>query len=260
MTMTREPAAIGWRSALLAALLAAVLALTGCASMPPGGTALGDPWERFNRQTFAFNEAVDAAAIKPAAQVYQALVPSLVRTGVGNFFGNIGDAWTTINLVLQAKPESALNMGLRTMVNTVFGLGGALDLAGEFGLERSTSEDLGQTLGFWGIKSGPYLVLPLLGPSTLRDTSVQLLQLDDSATGRVWHEPRDRNAASFVQLLDTRARLLNAGRVFDEIALDRYVLLRDAYLSRRRSQIYDGEPPDDQTGAAAPFTKQWTTK
>jgi phospholipid-binding lipoprotein MlaA len=132
---------------------------------------------------------------------------------------------------------------------------GVFDVADEAGLERFTSEDLGQTLGFWGLQSGPYLVLPLLGPSTLRDTTARLLEVKDSPISHLWHEPRDYNPALALQLLSTRANLLNAGRVFDEIALDKYVLLRDAYLSRRRSLIYDGEPPED-AAAPAPFKKQ----
>lgn len=241
-------------------LLAAVAALAGCATVPPGDTAPGDPWERFNRQTFALNEAVDEAAIKPAAQLYQAVVPAVARTGVGNFFGNIGDAWTTVNLFLQAKPAAGLNMGMRTAVNTVLGVGGLFDVAEEAGLERFTSEDLGQTLGFWGLQSGPYLVLPLLGPSTLRDTAARLLDVNDSAVRRVWQEPRDHNPASVVQVLNTRAALLNASRVFDQIALDKYVLLRDAYLSRRRSLIYDGDPPEAGAPGPAPFRKQLLPK
>ncbi len=241
-------------SAALALTMA--LGLAGCATTPPGDTARGDPWERLNRQTFAFNEAVDAAAIKPAAQLYQAFVPALVRQGVGNVFGNIGDAWTTVNLFLQAKPAAGLNMGLRTMVNSVLGIGGLFDVADEAGLDHFTSEDLGQTFGYWGIQSGPYLVLPLLGPSTLRDTAARALELNDSPVGRVWHEPRDRNPANALQLLNTRANLLNAGRVFDDIALDKYVLMRDAFLSRRRSQIYDGEPPEEEPNAPAPFKKK----
>lgn len=242
----------------LIAFSAAALALLlgGCATTPPGDLARGDPWESLNRQTFAFNEVVDAAAIKPAAQVYQAMVPGLVRRGVGNVFGNIGDAWTTVNLFLQAKPASGLNMGMRTLVNSILGIGGLFDVAEEAGLDRFTSEDLGQTLGFWGIQSGPYLVLPFLGPSTLRDTAGRALEMNDSPVGRVWHEPRDRNPALALQLLDTRANLLNAGRVFDEIALDKYVLMRDAFLSRRRSLIYDGEPPEDGANTPAPYKKQ----
>ena len=243
------------RAGLSAGVLALVLGLGGCATTPPGDIARGDPWERLNRQTFAFNEAVDTVAVKPAAQLYQALVPGLVRQGVGNVFGNIGDAWTTLNLFLQAKPASGLNMGMRTAVNTVLGVGGLFDVAEEAGLERFTSEDLGQTLGFWGIESGPYLVLPLLGPSTLRDTAARALEVNDSPVSRVWHEPRDRNPAQALQLLNTRANLLNASRVFDEVALDKYVLMRDAFLSRRRSLIYDGEPPEDGANTPLPFKK-----
>jgi phospholipid-binding lipoprotein MlaA len=240
---------------LAAPLLLAAAGLAGCASMPAGDTARGDPWERLNRQTFAFNEVVDQVAIKPAAQIYQAVVPSLVRKGVDNVFGNVGDAWTTVNLFLQAKPAAGLKMGMRTATNTVLGVVGVLDVAEEAGLERFTSEDLGQTLGFWGLQSGPYLVLPLLGPSTLRDTTARLLEVNDSPISHVWKEPRDYNPALTLQLLSIRASLLNAGRVFDEIALDKYVLLRDDYLSRRRSLIYDGEPPED-AAAPAPFKKQ----
>lgn len=237
-------------------LVLAAAALAGCASMPPGDLARGDPWERVNRQTFAFNEAVDQVAVKPAAQIYQAVVPGVVRKGVDNVFGNVGDAWTTVNLFLQAKPAAGLRMGMRTATNTVLGIGGVFDVAEEAGLDRFTSEDLGQTFGFWGIKSGPYLVLPLLGPSTLRDTAARLLEVNDAPISRVWDAPRDYYPALALQLLSTRANLLNAGRVFDQIALDKYVLLRDAYLSRRRSQIYDGEPPEDGSSLPEPFKKQ----
>lgn len=239
-----------------AAALATVLALGGCATTPPGDTARGDPWERFNRQTFAFNEFVDTAAIKPAAQLYQGVVPGVVRLGVYNVFGNIGDAWTTFNLFLQAKPAAGLNMGMRTAVNSVLGIGGVFDVAEEAGLERFTSEDLGQTFGYWGLQSGPYLVIPLLGPSTLRDTVARALEINDSPVTRVWREPRDHNPALALQLLDNRANLLNAGRVFDEIALDKYVLMRDAFLQRRRSQIYDGEPPEDGANSPPAFKKK----
>ncbi|MDT7837559.1 MlaA family lipoprotein [Aquabacterium sp. OR-4] len=236
-----------WLGALL---LLASLALGGCATLPspsdgPGRLTQKDPFERFNRHVFAFNEGLDEVAIKPAALLYQSLVPQPLRTGVDNFLGNLGDAWTTVNLFLQAKPVQGLNMGLRSAVNTVFGFGGVLDIAEEAGLERTSVEDLGQTLGRWGVKSGPYLVLPFLGPSTLRDGSALLLDIRDSGPALVFQEPRDRYGASFVQLLNTRVKLLNAGRVLDDIALDKYVLMRDAYLARRRSLIYDGEPPED---------------
>lgn len=243
------------RRAMLALMALLALGLSGCASMPEGALARGDPWERMNRQVFSFNEAVDEAAIKPAALVYQSLVPSVVRAGVNNVFANVGDAWTSANLLLQAKPKLALDMGFRTLVNSVFGLAGLFDVADELGLERFASEDFGQTLGYWGLKSGPYLVLPLMGPSTLRDTTAMLLDVQDSGASVLWKEPRDRNGATVLQLLNTRVKLLSAGRVLDQIALDKYVLMRDAFLARRRSQIYDGEPPEDAS-APAPYKQR----
>ena len=240
------------RAGLQAALLLPLALLGGCASLPGEGANRNDPWETFNRQVYAFNDTIDRAAIKPAALAYQAVMPNWARTGVHNFFGNLGDVWTSANLVLQAKPRPALEMGMRTLVNTLFGLGGVLEVADDLGLERTTTEDFGQTLGYWGLRSGPYLMLPLLGPSTLRDAAGLALDFKDSGPSVVWHEARDRNGASVLQVLDTRVRLLNAGRVLDDIALDRYVLLRDAYLARRKSLIYDGDPPEDDA-APAPF-------
>jgi phospholipid-binding lipoprotein MlaA len=247
---------------LAAALLLSLLGLLGggCATVPataPGVAATSeppshDPWERMNRQIFEFNEVVDQVAIKPVAQVYQAVVPEPARRGVRNFFGNLGDFWTAANLMLQAKPRQSLEMFMRAEVNTVFGLGGLLEVADDMGLERFTVEDMGQTLGFWGLKSGPYLVLPFLGPNTLRDTVGLLLDYQDSTINRVWQEPRDRNAAGLLNLLSRRVELLNASRVLDQIALDKYVLLRDAYLARRKSQLYDGDVPDEADGAAVP--------
>jgi phospholipid-binding lipoprotein MlaA len=239
---------------LLAALLLALLGLlgSGCATVPAGEPPSHDPWERMNRQVFEFNEVVDRVAVKPVAQAYQAVVPEPARRGVRNFFDNLGDFWTAANLMLQAKPRQSLEMFLRAEVNTVFGLGGLLEVADEMGLERFTVEDMGQTLGYWGLKSGPYVVLPFLGPNTLRDTAGLLLDYQDSTINRVWQEPRDRNAAGLLNLLSRRVELLNASRVLDQIALDKYVLLRDAYLARRKSQLYDGEVPDEDDGTPAP--------
>jgi len=247
--------ALAWQRGLRWLSLAGLLSILGaCASLPGEGLSRSDPWESFNRRVFEFNEVVDQAAVKPAAQVYQTVLPRLVRTGVDNFFGNVGDLWSCVNLALQIKPKPALEMGMRVLVNTFMGLGGVLDVADEMGLERSTVEDFGQTLGYWGLRSGPYLVLPLLGPSTLRDATALALDFKDSGASVVWHDTRDRNIATGVQLLNARVKLLNAGRVLDEIALDKYLLLRDAYLARRKSLIYDGEPPDDD--AAPPAFKR----
>ncbi len=239
-------------------LLLAFVGLQGCTSLPWRAPALestgptterADPWERFNRRIFAFNEAIDTAVIKPLALGYRAIVPEWLRTGIDNMFGNVGDAWSAVNLVLQAKPRAALEMGMRVATNTVFGLLGFVDVADELGLERRQTEDFGQTLGRWGVKSGPYLVLPLLGPSTLRDTVALTVDYKASPPNLAFREVRDQNAGTGLQLLNTRVKLLNASRVLDDIALDKYVLLRDAYLARRRSLIYDGNPPDEEEPA-----------
>ncbi len=252
-------------SRFVAALLlaAGLLGAGGCSSLRPRSssqaaastgptTEHSDPWERFNRKVFAFNDAVDAAVIKPVALGYLAVLPEWLRTGIDNMFGNLGDVWSAVNLVLQLKPQAALETGMRVTTNTVFGLAGFLDIADEMGLERRSAEDFGQTLGRWGMRSGPYLVLPLLGPSTLRDAAALALDYKAAPSQLVFDEPRDRNSATALGLVNTRVKLLNASRVLDDVALDKYILLRDAYLSRRRSQIYDGEPPDEPEPAAQP--------
>jgi phospholipid-binding lipoprotein MlaA len=201
-----------------------------------------DPFEGFNRGVFAFNESIDKAVLVPVAKGYQKVVPQPIRTAVGNFFGNFGDAWSAVNHFLQDKPASGLDMTLRVATNTVFGIGGLLDIATEAGLERR-EEDFGQTLGKWGFGAGPYLVIPLLGPSSVRDASA--LPLDRGASPALaFKEDVDRFGIVTLNFVDTRARYLSAGRLIDEVALDRYSFLRDAYLTRRRSQVYDGEPPD----------------
>jgi phospholipid-binding lipoprotein MlaA len=241
-----------WSRRWCLALLGPLVLLGGCASLPGEGESRQDPWETFNRKVFAVNEAVDEAAIKPVAQAYQDVVPRMVRTGVSNFFNNIADFWTSANLMLQAKPQPALEMGMRGLVNTFFGIGGLMDVADEMGLQRFAVEDFGQTLGYWGLGSGPYVMLPLLGPSTLRDTAGLALDLKDSGAAAVWHTAQQRNIATAIQLVDARVRLLTAGRVLDEIALDKYLLLRDAYLARRKSLLYGGDPPEGDN-PPAPF-------
>lgn len=224
----------------LLASASAVLALAGCASAPG---ARSDPLEPMNRAVFAFNEAIDDAVLKPVATTYQKVVPELVRTGVDNVFANIGDLWSAANQLLQAKPVAAVEMGFRFVVNTSFGIGGLFDIASDAGLERR-SEDFGQTLGRWGLGTGPYLVLPLLGPSNFRDGAVLTLDINASPTGLL-QEPRDRNPASLLQLVSTRARLLSATKAIDDVALDKYILIRDGFLARRRNLVYDGDPPEE---------------
>ena len=209
------------------------------------GTHRSDPWERLNRRIYGFNEAVDAAVLKPVALGYRAVVPEFLRTGIDNMFGNLGDAWSAVNLLLQAKPKPALEMGMRVVTNSVFGLAGFLDIAEEAGLSRQ-NEDFGQTLGTWGVQSGPYLMLPLLGPSTLRDTAALPVDMKASPSAIAFKEVRDQNGATVLSIINTRTKLLNASKMLDDVALDKYILLRDAYLSRRRSQVYDGDPPDEE--------------
>jgi phospholipid-binding lipoprotein MlaA len=209
-----------------------------------------DPLEGWNRAVFGFNEAVDRAVLVPLAKGYQAVVPELVRTGVTNVFANFGDGWSAINQALQGKGEAASTMTMRVVTNTLFGIGGLFDVASDLGMERQ-SEDFGQTLGRWGFGPGPYFVWPLLGPSTIRDTVARPLDLAWSPT-RLTHDDPTRYAITGLQLIDTRANLLGATRVLDDIALDKYTFVRDAYLARRRNLVYDGDPPEEpqDTGPA----------
>jgi phospholipid-binding lipoprotein MlaA len=208
--------------------------------MRPANAA--DPWERFNRGVFRFNDAIDNAVLKPVATTYRDVLPQPIRTGVTNFFGNFSDAWSAVNQLLQGKLQPGMEMTMRVATNTVFGLGGLLDIASEAGLEKQ-SEDFGQTLGRWGLGPGPYIVLPLFGSSTLRDTAALPLDRYVSAEN-VFEATQDRVPASLLGLVNTRANLLGASRMLDDIALDRYQFVRDAYLSRRQSQVYDGNPPE----------------
>lgn len=203
-----------------------------------------DPYEKLNRQVFEFNDKLDANVLKPMAETYQKVVPSMVRSGVSNVLGNLGDAWSAVNQLLQGKPGQAGEMTMRVITNTVFGIGGLFDQATELGLERH-SEDFGQTLGRWGVPPGPYIVLPLLGASTARDTAATPVDLYASLDTQLVSGTSATVGVSVLKVVNTRANLLGASQLLDEVALDRYSFLRDAYLARRRSQVYDGNPPDD---------------
>ncbi len=258
---------------LVAASAAVLIGLGGCATPSgggdKGGTGAGrarsqaaanpaDPWENFNRKVFAFNDAVDKAVLKPVAQTYRDVVPKLVRTGVDNFFGNLYDIWSTANQFAQFKGQYGFEMGMRVLTNTFFGLAGVLDPATEMGLVRR-SEDFGQTLGWWGVGSGPFVVLPLLGPSTVRDTGGLVVdrfaspaQLSDTTGGSV--------AITGAEVVNKRTSLLDTTGLVDDVALDRYSFTRDGYLAARRNAVYDGSPPvdafdygiDDAASPAAP--------
>lgn len=224
----------------LAFLAAAFLA--GCAST--GGLEPHDPWEKMNRGTFAFNDAVDRAVLKPAAEGYVRVVPGFAREGVSNFFGNLEDIGTSLNNLLQGKAAEGASDAGRFLVNSTLGVFGLWDVATPMGLEKHT-EDFGQTLGWWGFQPGPYLVLPLLGPSTLRDAPARAVDpswyySDYVDPEGLWWGLRG------LDIVRTRADLLKAEKVLQEAALDRYSFVRDAWWQRRRSQVYDGRPPREK--------------
>ncbi len=224
----------------LLVVAAMAMIVTGCAST--GNPR--DPFEGFNRTMFEFNDAVDKAALKPVAKAYQTVTPSVVQTGVGNFFGNIGDVWTGVNNLLQGKFEAAALDVVRVTANTTLGVLGLFDVASDAGVPKH-EEDFGQTLGSWGVPSGPYVVLPFFGSSTLRDTAA----LPADIYGDLWTYKTPvhvRNAGTALRLVDRRAALLDASNLLEDAALDRYQFVRDAYLQRRLSRIYDGDPPEPQ--------------
>ncbi|MBK9443556.1 MAG: VacJ family lipoprotein [Comamonadaceae bacterium] len=222
-------------------LLALAVALTGCASGPNAHPR--DPLEPFNRGVFQFNDTLDRAVVKPVATAYRDVLPSPVRTGVTNFFNNLQDVWSAVNNALQLKAEGAGNSLVRFGVNTVFGLGGLIDIASEMRIERHT-EDFGQTLGHWGVGPGPYLVLPMLGPSTVRDTAALPIDFQGNLVSQVEHVPT-RNSATALKLVNLRSQLLQTTDMLDQVALDPYTFTRDAFLQRRRSAVFDGNPPDE---------------
>jgi phospholipid-binding lipoprotein MlaA len=226
-------------------LLAAALLAGGAAAQAQTSPSPKDPLEGFNRAIFNFNEGLDRHVLEPVARGYSNVVPSPVRTGLGNFIGNFGDAWSAINQFLQGKPDEGVHMTLRVIVNSTLGMAGLLDWGTQLGLERQ-SEDFGQTLGRWGLGAGPYLVLPVLGPSSLRDAGGLVLDLQTTPSAVLFSEGSDIAAASVLQVVQRRSELLDATRIVDEIALDKYQFIRDGYLQRRRSLVYDGNPPEEK--------------
>lgn len=214
-----------------------VLLATGCATT----NNPDDPLEGFNRAMFTFNDAADRTVAQPVAKAYKAVTPGFFRTGVSNFFGNLSDLWSGINQLFQGRIEAGASSLMRVAINTTFGLGGLLDIGTEMRLPSEKS-DFGQTLGKWGVGSGPYLVLPLLGPSTLRDTA----GLPADFYGNVWSykDPVSvRNTGTGLRLVNTRSQYLEAGNLLEDAALDKYSFVRDAYLQRRKSQIDGASAP-----------------
>jgi len=222
-------------------LLAAFVGLGGCATT---GATPGDPLEGYNRAMFGFNDGLDKVMFKPLASGYKTVVPEFARTGVTNFFANLGDIWIGINNILQGKVETGAGDLVRFAVNSTVGLLGLFDVASDTGLEKH-NEDFGQTLGRWGVGSGAYVVLPILGPSNVRD-GLSLLAVDWRGYP-VWYmnDVPVRNSLIAFRFIDARANLLDVGNLAEEAALDHYAYVRDAFMQRRRSLIYDGEPPPD---------------
>ena len=219
--------------------LGMLLLLQACATVKSADAR--DPWEPMNRSIYQFNDAIDTVALKPAAQLYVKVLPSMVRTGVNNFLGNLGDVWSMANSAMQLKGQATAETFMRVNINTFIGLAGVLDVASEMGIEKRR-EDFGQTLGHWGVSSGPYLVLPLFGPSTLRDAVAFPVDMQGSVTQRLSDETT-RYSLLAVRLVDTRSGLLKTVDVIKAASLDPYSFVRDAYLQKRQNDIYDGNPP-----------------
>jgi phospholipid-binding lipoprotein MlaA len=203
-----------------------------------------DPWERWNRKVYSFNSTLDDTVVKPVAKAYVAVVPQPVRTGVNNFYGNLGDVWSAVNNVLQGKVLGGLQDAMRVGTNTLFGMGGFIDVASDIGLEKQ-GEDFGQTLGRWGIGAGPYVVWPFLGPSNLRDSFA--MPLDRAVSpGLAFHNAWAKYSLAGIGLVNERANLLGATQMLDDMALDKYSFVRDAFLQRRRSLVFDGNEPEEK--------------
>lgn len=223
----------------------------GCASL--GGDDPRDPFEGFNRGVYRVNDKLDEYVARPVATGYRKAVPGEIRDRVRNFFGNIGDVFIGVNNFLQGKFADGFNDWVRVAFNTSFGILGIHDVASDMGYEKH-DEDFGQTFGSWGFGTGPYLVLPLLGSSDVRDGIGSGVGIYTDPLGEVrgYHT---QYALWSLRLVQTRADLLDASRILEEAALDKYVFQRDAYLQRRRSLVYDGHPPREKDPEDEPDNK-----
>jgi phospholipid-binding lipoprotein MlaA len=238
----------------LAMTVLALLA-AGCATVPPNaGSNPRDPYERINRNVYAFNDRLDHYFLRPLAKGYVWLVPHAFRLCISSGFANMGEIRNAVNDILQAKPAGVATDTGRLVINSTLGMAGCFDVATRMGLERR-NEDFGLTLARWGAGTGPYLVLPVLGPSDLRDGLGQIPDAYASPIGYI-QPVRDRFILIGVDLIDTRANLLDATDLIDRTALDRYQFTRDAYLQRRFSLQYEGNPPlrreEDDSDATGP--------
>ncbi|WP_085318091.1 MlaA family lipoprotein [Derxia lacustris] len=244
-----------------AAACLAALALAGCATTGARAPSPADPWEGFNRSIYGFNDRVDRYVTKPVAEGYRAVLPEPLRNCISNVFGNVGDLWSATNSLLQGKPADTAHTLTRFTINTIFGFGGCADVASTLPGLQKRPEDFGQTLGVWGVGSGPYLVLPFFGPSSGRDAvgfvadrfGEPIAYINDDLL--YW-------SLSATRLISIRAELLDTTKLLDNASFDTYAFTRDAYLQRRRSMIYDGNPPnsapsydDDEDDGATPVKR-----
>ena len=248
-----------------------LLALLSACSTIPGERDPRDPWEPMNRTVYKFNNGVDRAVLKPVAKAYRFVTPRFVRAGVSNFFSNIHDVSIFINDIFQGKGQRAVAGFGRVVINTTFGIGGLIDVAGAAGNNKQ-NEDFGQTLGFWGVGPGPYWTLPLLGPSTVRDAGGRVVDTFFTPTTYIVTSTGTSLALSAVEAVNLRSNLLETEKVLEEAgAVDEYSFLRDAFLQRREVLIYDGNPPkkngddeevifDDEVATEKPVAKESAPK
>jgi phospholipid-binding lipoprotein MlaA len=228
------------RISLLPVLACVTALLGGCAT---SGNPK-DPIEGFNRAMYSFNEGLDTVAIKPLAKGYDAVLPSPVKRGVANFFGNIDDIFIGVNNLLQGKGRDGMADFGRVVINSTVGIFGLFDVASDAGIEKH-DEDFGQTFGRWGVGPGAYVVVPFFGPRTARDTVGLVLDVKADPVPNISDVP-SRNALLVTRIVSDRAQALPADKVIEEAALDKYSYIRDGYLQRRRNLIYDGNPPREK--------------
>ena len=226
-------------------LLGLIGVMVGCASIPAGvAHSPHDPWEPFNRSVFEFNEGLDTYLLKPVVAGYRFVLPEFVRDGIYNFFSNYSDIYTALQNLLQGKPDYAFSDLMRVVVNTTFGLGGLIDMATPGGLPKH-KEDWGQTFGVWGIPSGPYVVLPFFGPSSVRDIFGTAADLESDYLFRLLPDVALRNSLTGLRVVNARNTYYEAGDLLDGAAIDKYSFVRDSYIQRRAYQINEGRDDEE---------------
>lgn len=239
MTLTMRGAAAPARTFAVLLLLAFT---AGCASAP-GRTRGDDPWQGFNRGVYKFNDALDRAALKPAAKGYKKITPGWMRAGIGNFFANLQYPTTIVNDFLQGKVGAGFKDTGRFLLNSTVGLGGLLDVATPAGLQGN-DEDFGQTLAVWGVGSGPFLNLPFFGPTTLRDAPSRVVDYFTQPMTYIDLEPEVEWGLRGLELVHSRAELLSLDATLQK-TFDQYAFVRDAWVQKREFEIYDGNPPPE---------------